>query len=123
MSPEDAPKLNHGKLDFNRDVMPLLEEKKSKWKAKLHRLQSDKEKISQDLIQLDIKIRNMESEKTSQQAFITSQAEDFSTDPSSAPYQKRMEYERMIQQRDSLISEIAGLAKSISEKLREITEA
>jgi len=34
-----------------------------------------------------------------------------------------MEYERMIQQRDSLISEIASLAKSISEKLREITEA
>jgi hypothetical protein len=46
MSVEDAPKLNHGKLDFHRDVLPLLEEKKSKWRAKLHRLQSDKEKIS-----------------------------------------------------------------------------
>jgi predicted nucleic acid-binding Zn-ribbon protein len=63
MSQEDAPKLNHGKLDFHRDVLPLLEEKKSKWRAKLHRLQSDKEKISQDLVQLDIKLRNMESEK------------------------------------------------------------
>jgi predicted nucleic acid-binding Zn-ribbon protein len=63
MSQEDAPKLNHGKLDFHRDVLPLLEEKKSKWRAKLHRLQSEKEKISQDLVQLDIKLRNMESEK------------------------------------------------------------
>jgi predicted nucleic acid-binding Zn-ribbon protein len=43
--------------------MPLLEEKKSKWRAKLQQLHSDKEKISQDLVQLDIKLRNMESEK------------------------------------------------------------
>jgi predicted nucleic acid-binding Zn-ribbon protein len=43
--------------------LPLLEEKKSKWRAKLQHLQSDKEKISQDLVQLDIKLRNMESEK------------------------------------------------------------
>ena len=72
MSLEDAPKLNHGKLDFHRDVMPLLEEKKSKWKAKMHRLLSDKEKISHELIQLDIKLRNMESEKAREQAFINS---------------------------------------------------
>ena len=63
MSVEDAPKLNHGKLDFHRDVLPILEEKKSKWRAKLQRLQSDKEKISQKLVQLDINLRNMESEK------------------------------------------------------------
>ena len=109
MSLEDAPKLNHGKLDFHRDVMPLLEEKRSKWKAKLQRLKTDKEKISQDLVQLDIKLRNMENEKIRSQTFISSQAEDFTSDPSSAPSQKRMEYERMIQQRDNLTAEIGAL--------------
>jgi len=46
MSPEDAPQLNHGKLDMQRDVIPLIDELKSKWKAKIATLHGETDKVS-----------------------------------------------------------------------------
>lgn len=55
--------FNDGKYDMDRDIKPLIQEKKANWKIKINELASAKDKISQELVDLDIKLRNLEEEK------------------------------------------------------------
>jgi len=55
--------FNDGKYEMDRDIKPLIQEKKANWKIKINELTSAKDKISQELVDLDIKLRNLEEEK------------------------------------------------------------
>ena len=61
MSPEGL--LNNGKLELQRDVQPLIEEMKAKWKGKIQEIQGLREGVSQELVQNDLLLRNLEEER------------------------------------------------------------
>lgn len=48
---------------MDRDIKPLIYEKKANWKIKINDLTTAKDKISLELVDLDIKLRNLEEEK------------------------------------------------------------
>ncbi len=55
--------FNDGKYEMDRDIKPLISEKKANWKIKIAELTQAKDKISQELVDFDIKLRNLEEEK------------------------------------------------------------
>ena len=55
--------FNDGKYEMDRDIKPLISEKKANWKIKINELTSAKDKISLELVDIDIKLRNLEEEK------------------------------------------------------------
>ncbi len=61
MSPSGL--FNDGKYEMDRDIKPLISEKKANWKVKINELTAAKDKISLELVDIDIKIRNLEEEK------------------------------------------------------------
>ncbi len=62
ISMDDEGILDKGKTDMHRDVQPLLEDMKSKWKTKVNELNHQREAVSQELVQNDIKIRRLDEE-------------------------------------------------------------
>ena len=55
--------FNDGNYEMDRDIKPLISEKKANWKIKINELTSAKDKISLELVDIDIKLRNLEEEK------------------------------------------------------------
>lgn len=55
--------FNEGKYEMDRDIKPLITEKKASWKIKIAELTAAKDKISQELVDFDIKLRNLDQEK------------------------------------------------------------
>ena len=50
-------------IEMMRDVLPIIEELKEKWKLKLQDLTYEKDKISEEFIQREIEKRNLEEER------------------------------------------------------------
>ena len=61
MSPSGL--FNEGKYEMDRDIKPLITEKKANWKIKINELTQAQDKISLELVDIDIKLRNLEEEK------------------------------------------------------------
>jgi hypothetical protein len=55
--------FNEGKYEMDRDIKPLITEKKANWKIKINELTAAQDKISLELVDIDIKLRNLEEEK------------------------------------------------------------
>ena len=53
-------RLNAGKLEMDRDVIPMIEDLKVGWKAKISRLQAQKDEVLKEQVQLDLELRGME---------------------------------------------------------------
>lgn len=61
MSPNGL--FNDGKYEMDREIKPMISEKKANWKIKINELTQAKDKISQEIVDFDIKLRNLEEEK------------------------------------------------------------
>jgi chromosome segregation ATPase len=86
-------------------VLPLLEDKKAKWKAKLQGLLSDRDKVSQELVQLDIQLRDLDEKKSRLAAYLQAENE------SEPPQRLRAEYDKLLLARDEITREIERIVK------------
>lgn len=87
----DTGLLNHGKIDLYRDVVPLVEDLKSKWKAKISSLQQESDKLSHELVEHDLLLRNIEEDKKRVQVILDSSPSDLQERPAKI----RSDYERV----------------------------
>ena len=54
--------VNKGTIQLERDIQPIIEDMKAKWKTKIAKLNGERDQITQQVVQSDIKVRQLEEE-------------------------------------------------------------
>lgn len=102
--------LDKGRTQLQRDLQPLIDDLKARWKAKIEKLNSERQQVSQELVQNDITIRRLEEDiKGLTLTLNTSE----SLDPVTS---LRHETDTLRSHLDNIIRDIAACNKQLQER-------
>lgn len=116
MCPESGL-LNKGKISLERDLLPIIEELKAKWKRKAGELHQEKERHSSELVEQDITLRGLQEDIRR----LVQALEGYQEEGSFA-VEARGEYDRVRTAVEQLIKEIEGVAKQTAERGKQVKE-
>ena len=102
--------LDKGRTELQRDLQPLIDDLKARWKAKIEKVNAERQQVSQELVQNDITIGRLEEDI---KALTLTLSTSGSLDPVTS---LRHETETLRSHLDNINRDIAACNKQLQER-------